>query len=263
MSERIRHYYSAVLTRLLNPYGARIRTLAQAARRVGQSEDVFVPVAGSDEITDIAIAFNDMVTKVREARQRLEEAREQLTQTNEGLRGANRTLETLVITDGLTGLYSDRHFRDTLDKEIRRCGQENGLLGLLFIDIDHFKQYNDRFGHAEGDLALRRVAGQIAAQIHSTDRAFRVGGEEMAVLMPSFGAEEATVLAEKIRTAISSATARSGHVTERNTVSIGIATFPEDARTWSGLADAARAAAEIAFRAGGDRVTVARPPATH
>jgi len=245
-----------VSRRALHP----ILLLSDGAKRVSMGEDVYLPATGNDEIAELTVAFNDMVTKVREGRQRLEEARDQLAQTNEGLRAANRTLETLAITDGLTGLYNHRHFQDTIDKEIRRCDRENRLLSVLLIDIDHFKQYNDRFGHTEGDSALRRVSGQIAAKIRSTDMAFRYGGEEMAVLLPSCGKEQATEVAEKIRTAVSSSTARSGRFGAKNTVSIGVATFPADGRVARALVDTADAALYQAKAEGRDRVIQAGGP---
>jgi diguanylate cyclase (GGDEF)-like protein len=234
-----------------------IHLLADGAHRVSLGEDVYLPVSGNDEIAGLTIAFNEMVAKVREGRQRLEEARDQLARTNEGLRAANRTLETLAITDGLTGLYNHRHFQDTIEKEIRRCEREGRALGLLLIDIDHFKQYNDRFGHTEGDAALRRVAGQIMKTIRSTDLAFRYGGEEMAVLLPSCGKEQATEVAEKIRLAIAAASARTGRFGAKNTVSVGVATFPEDGRVSRALVDTADAALYEAKRTGRDRVVQA------
>jgi two-component system chemotaxis family response regulator WspR len=245
-----------VARRALRP----ILLLSDGAKRVSLGEDVYLPASGNDEIAELTFAFNDMVTKVREGRQRLEEARDQLAQTNEGLRAANRTLETLAITDGLTGLYNHRHFQDTIDKEIRRCDRESRLLSLLLIDIDHFKQYNDRFGHTEGDAALRRVAGQIAAKIRSTDMAFRYGGEEMAVLLPSCGKEQATDVAEKIRVAVSTSTARTGRFGAKNTVSVGVATFPEDGRVARALVDTADAALYQAKAGGRDRVVQAGGP---
>jgi len=247
-----------VLTALLSRRALRpIHLLVDGARRVSLGEDVYLPVSGNDEIAGLTIAFNEMVAKVREGRQRLEEARDQLARTNEGLRAANRTLETLAITDGLTGLYNHRHFQDTIEKEIRRCEREGRAMGLLLIDIDHFKQYNDRFGHTEGDAALRRVAGQIMKTIRSTDLAFRYGGEEMAVLLPSCGKEQATEVAEKIRLAIGASSARTGRFGARNTVSIGVATFPEDGRVSRALVDTADAALYEAKRTGRDRVVQA------
>ncbi|HET7293887.1 MAG TPA: diguanylate cyclase [Vicinamibacteria bacterium] len=238
-----------------------IHLLVDGARRVSLGEDVYLPVSGNDEIAGLTIAFNEMVAKVREGRQRLEEARDQLARTNEGLRAANRTLETLAITDGLTGLYNHRHFQDTIEKEIRRCEREARGLSLLLIDIDHFKQYNDRFGHTEGDAALRRVAGQIMKTVRATDLAFRYGGEEMAVLLPSCGKEQAVDVAEKIRVAVSTSSGRTGRFGAKNTVSVGVATFPEDGRVARALVDTADAALYEAKRTGRDRVVQAGPPA--
>ncbi len=247
---------------LLTVFAARralrpIHLLVDGARRVSLGEDVYLPVSGNDEIAGLTIAFNEMVAKVREGRQRLEEARDQLARTNEGLRAANRTLETLAITDGLTGLYNHRHFQDTIEKEIRRCEREARGLSLLLIDIDHFKQYNDRFGHTEGDAALRRVAGQIMKTIRSTDQAFRYGGEEMAVILPSCGKDQAADVAEKIRAAVSTSTGRTGRFGAKNTVSVGVATFPEDGRVARALVDTADAALYEAKRTGRDRVVQA------
>jgi diguanylate cyclase (GGDEF)-like protein len=252
---------------LLTVFAARralqpIHLLVDGARRVSLGEDVYLPVSGNDEIAGLTIAFNDMVAKVREGRQRLEEARDQLARTNEGLRAANRTLETLAITDGLTGLYNHRHFQDTIEKEIRRCEREGRGLSLLLIDIDHFKQYNDRFGHTEGDAALRRVAGQIMKTIRSTDQAFRYGGEEMAVILPSCGKEQAADVAEKIRVGVSASTARTGRFGAKNTVSVGVATFPEDGRVARALVDTADAALYEAKRSGRDRIVQASPQGT-
>jgi diguanylate cyclase (GGDEF)-like protein len=232
-----------------------IRLLSDGAKRVSAGElNVYLPVRGGDEIADLTRAFNEMTQKVRESRQSLEEARDELARANEGLKAANRTLEALAITDGLTGLYNHRHFQETIEKEIRRCERENRKLSLLLIDIDHFKQYNDRFGHTEGDAALRRVAGQVMKSVRSTDMAFRYGGEELAVLLPSCTKEQATEVAEKIRLAVAKSTARPGRFGAKVTVSIGVATFPEDGRVSRGLVDMADAALYAAKAAGRDRV---------
>ena len=257
MLTKVRGYGNAVLSRLPHPGRTRLSVLAQAARRLGLGEDVRLPVEGNDEITDLAIAFNEMASKVRESQRRLDEARNLLAETNEGLRGANRTLETLAITDGLTGLYNDRHFRDAIDRALRRCADEGQLLSLLFVDVDHFKPYNERFGPHEGDSALRRVGIQIAAHIRPTDTACRCGGEEMAVLLPACGKEQAAEVAETIRMAIGASAPASADSEARVTVSIGVAAFPEDARDVNELVETARAAAGSAFRAGGDGVVVA------
>jgi diguanylate cyclase (GGDEF)-like protein len=245
----------AAMRRMLRP----IHLLSQGARKVSEGDlDVYLPVRGKDEIADLTRAFNEMAGKIREGRLSLEEARDELARSNEGLQAANRTLETLAITDGLTGLYNRRHFQETLEKELRRCDREGRTLSLLLCDVDHFKQYNDRFGHTEGDAALRRVSGQIMRSIRSTDLAFRYGGEELAVLLPSCTKEQACDVAEKIRRAVSKAAPRAGRPGAPCTVSIGVATFPEDGRVARALVDMADAALYAAKHRGRDQVVAAR-----
>ena len=122
---------TAFMIVILNFVGARallrpILLLSEGAKRVaGGDLDIYLPVRGHDEIADLTRAFNDMAHRIREGRQSLESARDALAQANAGLRDANRTLETLAITDGLTGLYNRRHFQDTFESEIRRSGRSS------------------------------------------------------------------------------------------------------------------------------------------
>ena len=234
-----------------------ILLLSEGAKRVSAGDlEVFLPVRGRDELSDLTRAFNEMAGKVRDGRQSVEEARDELARTNEGLKAANRTLEALAITDGLTGLYNRRHFQETLDKEMRRCERESRPLSLLMLDLDHFKEFNDRWGHTEGDAALRRVAGQVMKSIRSTDLAFRYGGEELTVLLPSCTKEQAAEVAEKIRAAVAAGAQRPGRFNEATTVSIGVSTFPGDGRVARGLVDTADAALYAAKAQGRDRVVV-------
>ena len=237
-----------------------ISLLSQGAKRVAAGDlDVYLPVSGRDEMTDLTLAFNDMANKIREGRERLEAAHDELARTNEGLKAANKALETLAITDGLTSLYNHRHFQDMVEKELRKCGQQGRPLALLLIDIDQFKAFNDRWGHQEGDAALRRVAAQVMKNSRSSDMAFRYGGEELAVLMPSCAKAQAADLAEKLRLGVRENAQRPGGRpnAERLTVSVGVAVFPEDAATPRALVDAADAALYTAKAEGRDRVTVA------
>ena len=239
-----------------------VSLLSQGAKRVaGGDLDVYLPVSGRDEIADLTLAFNDMANKIREGRERLEAAHDELAKTNEGLKGANRALETLAITDGLTSLYNHRHFQESLEKEIRKAEQQQRPLSLLLIDIDHFKMFNDRWGHQEGDSALRRVASQVMKGLRPSDTAFRYGGEELAVLMPSSAKAQAAEAAEKLRVAVREHAQRQGRFGDRLTVSIGVATLPEDGHTPRTLVDAADAALYGAKAQGRDRVVVAGPAA--
>jgi diguanylate cyclase (GGDEF)-like protein len=253
---------AAFMIAILNFVGARelmrpILLLSEGAKRVaGGDLEIYLPVRGNDEIADLTRAFNDMAQRIREGRESLESARDELAHVNAGLRDANRALETLAITDGLTSLFNRRHFQDSFETEVRRAEQQGRVLSLLIIDIDHFKQYNDRFGHPEGDAALRRVAAQVTKGIRSSDLAFRYGGEELAVLLPACPRAQAADVAEKLRNAIRANTPRSGRFGGPLTVSIGVATFPDDARVASALMERADAALYAAKAKGRDRVEV-------
>jgi len=238
-----------------------IQLLSQAAKRLKAGElDVRLPVRGHDELAALTQTFNEMAAQIQETQQRLEEARNELAVKNADLEAANLHLHDQAITDALTGLYNRRHFQDNLDKEMRRCEREERPLSLLLLDLDHFKQYNDRWGHTQGDEELRRVATQVTKSIRTTDMAFRYGGEEFAVLLPSCTKEQAADVAEKIRVAVGAHGHRAG-VLGRTTVSIGVATFPQDGRAARGLVDTADGALYAAKAAGRDRVTLAGGPA--
>ncbi|MDB5849869.1 MAG: hypothetical protein JWP29_3621 [Rhodoferax sp.] len=113
------------------------------------------------------------------------------------LQAANEKLERLTLTDGLTGVGNRRLFDQKLESEWARCARRGLPLGLLMVDIDHFKLYNDRYGHQAGDETLRRVAGILARCVQrSGELVARYGGEEFAVLLPGSDMESATTVAE-------------------------------------------------------------------
>ncbi|MFM7240300.1 MAG: GGDEF domain-containing protein, partial [Cyanobium sp.] len=136
------------------------------------------------------------------------------------------SLEEQSRTDSLTAVGNRRHFDEQLAREWGRAQRNGGELSLLILDIDHFKLYNDRYGHVQGDDCLRRVAAAIRAQLRrSSDLAFRIGGEEFAVLLPESTQDQATQLAEGIIDAIDAlAIDHAGsRVAPRVTASIGVA----------------------------------------
>jgi diguanylate cyclase (GGDEF)-like protein/PAS domain S-box-containing protein len=111
-------------------------------------------------------------------------------------------LSALALTDGLTGLANRRSFDHDLDREWKRTLREGSQISLLLLDIDHFKEFNDRYGHQVGDDCLRAVAIALREVVRSTDVAARYGGEEIAVVLPSTDTAGAVALAEKIRSVI-------------------------------------------------------------
>lgn len=142
----------------------------------------------------------------------------------------SRTQEMAII-DGLTGLKSRRFFMERLHREVKRAARKKEHLSLVMLDIDRFKEYNDRYGHTAGDLILQSLSRMITELLDEADVAGRYGGEEIAVLFWGKDKEDATRNAEKIRRLI-----KDNPITLKNqaasvTVSIGIATFPEDAIT--------------------------------
>lgn len=111
-------------------------------------------------------------------------------------------LHHLSTTDGLTGLYNHRYFQERLSDEIERSKRNGGKLSLLMLDVDKFKNYNDAFGHLQGDKLLKKIALLIHQNVRSFDITARYGGEEFAVILLDCAIEEASVIAERIRKAI-------------------------------------------------------------
>ena len=114
----------------------------------------------------------------------------------------NEKLKLLGLLDPLTGVHNRRYFDQRCHEEVKHCLRDNSNLSCLFLDIDHFKQFNDNHGHHIGDLVLREVAGLIKRQMRTSDVMARLGGEEFAVLLVRTGLQEAMEIAERIRRSI-------------------------------------------------------------
>jgi diguanylate cyclase (GGDEF)-like protein/PAS domain S-box-containing protein len=138
-------------------------------------------------------------------------------------------LRILSITDGLTGLYNQRHFYTSLSGELSRAKRHNRNLSLIGFDLDKFKQCNDRFGHLEGDNVLRLVGDIIKTETRKSDLSFRYGGDEFFVLLPETNHEQAITVAEKILTSFNDRwpfDSTAGQVGDfRVTLSMGVAQY--------------------------------------
>ena len=110
-----------------------------------------------------------------------------------------KRLQDLAITDGLTKLYNSRYFYKQLDSEVNRSKRYNHPLSLLFMDIDHFKHYNDNYGHLEGDKVLAGVGKVIKSCLRKMDTAYRYGGEEFTVILPETSRGEVMTVAKRIK----------------------------------------------------------------
>ncbi len=125
-----------------------------------------------------------------------------LTLAQADLEHANRQLKGLLSRDALTGVHNRRYLDDTLPQKVEHCLQNSAPLGLLMIDVDHFKAYNDLLGHQAGDDCLRQVAQCLEKNLRSTDSLCRYGGEEFAVLLPNADRTTAYAAAERLRQAV-------------------------------------------------------------
>jgi two-component system cell cycle response regulator len=140
-------------------------------------------------------------------------------------------LKKLAITDGLTKLYNSRYFYKQLDLEIDRLNRYNHSLSLLLIDIDHFKEYNDSYGHLEGDKVLIRLGQIIKSCLRRMDTAHRYGGEEFTVILPETACDEAAFVANRIRVSIESEIFLPVSKKEITiTVSVGVTEYQTDER---------------------------------
>jgi len=140
---------------------------------------------------------------------------------------AQRT-EELARIDELTGLYVHRHFQERFQEELSRSQRNRSPLSLLMADIDQFKTYNDRYGHIAGDLVLKQVARILKEGSSAGDVICRYGGEEFAIILPKRTKEEALTLAESLRRRVEGQSFALRRETTHVTISIGVASFPED-----------------------------------
>lgn len=158
---------------------------------------------------------HQVLTIIRDITQR-KQHQQQMEAYQRQLEAANAKLQRYSLTDALTGLPNRRAFDLEFDERCQRSRQFQTPLALLLIDVDHFKSFNDRFGHQAGDEALQKVAGLLQQQARSTDFIARYGGEEFVVLLPNTTEAGGLVLAERFRQAIASA------VWHKRTITISI-----------------------------------------
>lgn len=242
-----------------------LRKLAAVAERIrGGDLRARVSFTRNDEIGALATSFDGMAERLQGY---MEDLERRVAERTEALARANRELERLATTDGLTDLKNHRSFRETLDFEVERTARSGAPISLLMIDVDYFKNYNDKHGHPAGDDVLRGVARTIGSALRSTDVAARYGGEEFAVLLLDTGKEAAVAVAEKVRAAVEAAPF--DHEDEqpggRLTISVGAASLPAEATSAGDLVECADLALYAAKRGGRNRVVpyaadLPRPP---
>jgi diguanylate cyclase (GGDEF)-like protein len=224
-----------------------LERLTKGAAEVADGDlAVDLPTAAG-EVGDLTYVFNHMVGRLRQSRQDLDAV-------NETLRQQNEELERLSASDSLTGLSNRRILTQRLSEELLRAQRQSHSFTVLMMDVDHFKKYNDAYGHPAGDEVLKKVANILRNCTRVGDCTARYGGEEFAVLLSGKGGDTALQLAERIRERVAAEEFVGGKVT----ISAGIAEFPHHGHTAEAVISSADEALYQAKREGRNRVVCAR-----
>lgn len=242
---------------------------------LGESRSVCVPLNSNGETFGILTIQNDDSLPVDAAPDADTETeafplRRELAATvadNIALALANvqlrESLRLQAVRDPLTGLYNRRYMQEFLERELHSARRKQRPLAVLMLDLDHFKRYNDNFGHAMGDKALALVGETLLRCVRADDVSCRYGGEEFVLILPECSLQQATARAEEVRRRLQQQHAPThGEPTDPITISIGVAAFEETTDRVDLLLKFADDALYQAKRAGGNRVVAALPAST-
>ena len=232
---------------------------------------ICVPLRAQSELVGVVVLLCDheqadegqpVPAGLRRAKVLLEAVAAHITPALTNLR-LRQSLRDQAVRDSLTGLFNRRYMEETLDREVRRAIRRNRPLAVLMLDLDHFKRYNDRYGHAAGDTVLRRVGTFLHSRIRAEDIPCRYGGEEFVVILPEATLEVAEQRAEEIRAGIKQLEIiHDARALDHITASIGLVSASAEVSEGSSLLRAADAALYQSKENGRDRVTVAGPGLT-
>ena len=221
-----------------------LRQLQRATDEIQRGNlDIESPLVGKGEVAALSNSFRHMVEVVRKSTHELERRVQERTED----------LHRLTEIDPLTGLLNRRGMIDRFEKEVARQARQGGTMGLLLLDLDHFKQVNDTYGHAAGDVALCEVAKVLSSMQRSYDYAGRWGGEEFLILLPECSEEDLLTIAERIRAAVAILRIETGTQSFSFTVSIG-AHHPATPQTMDAMLQQVDKALYAAKDAGRNRV---------
>jgi diguanylate cyclase (GGDEF)-like protein len=206
---------------------------ATTAIRTGAYDYLVKPFEDLDVITSVVDRAIDQI-QLQEKNERLVE---ELAKNAEELEELNTNLRDMAIRDPLTGLFNRRYLHEAIDVELARSRRHKRFFSVVFIDVDHFKQYNDAHGHLAGDEVLKNLAKIIQSECRVTTIPARYGGEEMVLLLPETEKQGARAVAEKLRARVEEFPFPGQETQPLGTVtlSMGIATFPEDGSDGQGL----------------------------
>ena len=182
----------------------------------------------ADKVKGLEMGALDYVTKPFDEGELLARVNTQLRlkELHEALQEKNRQLQEMANRDGLTGLYNHRYFHEQLSKDFLRAKRYHESLSCALLDIDHFKKFNDTYGHQTGDVVLSTLARVIEDSIRDSDLAARYGGEEFALILLHADGSVAFEVAERLRQMVENYEVQDKGKALHVTISVGIATFP-------------------------------------
>lgn len=254
-----------ILAKVFNdgmPFHLKKENIATIARdtllTVFQSEDfVVVPLRARDKTIGLIVADN-IFTRRSITKDDIRILMMFANQAGMAIENSQLYERTLVRAhkDALTELWNHGYFQHVFDEELRRAREHVSYLSFIILDIDNFKNYNDTWGHQKGDEILSKISRIITDSSRKIDFVCRYGGEEFAIILPNGSKKDAMVIAERIRSNIQQYhfEAQGGHPAQNITVSIGVASFPEDGTNKAELIGAADEALYKAKRDGKNRV---------
>jgi diguanylate cyclase (GGDEF)-like protein/PAS domain S-box-containing protein len=243
--------------------------ICQHLKNPNGSSYLCVPMVGQGETLGLLLLefANDTSAQANVGPESLEQSRQRLATTVAGqvalaiasLR-LRETLRDQSIRDSLTGLFNRRFMQESLDRELQRARRKKRPLAVVFLDLDHFKQFNDSFGHDAGDTVLRTIAELFRQHFRGDDVICRYGGEEFAIILPESTAKDAAKRANLLRLHARKLRIRHQDQTlDPVTLSMGVAAFPEHGSTPEELLQAADHCLYQSKSEGRDRLTVATP----
>jgi diguanylate cyclase (GGDEF)-like protein len=224
-----------------------LEELSRVSRRIRAGKpglQVKTKIGG--ELGEFISTFNSMSVS-------LQDSLEEITAKSEELR-------VMSITDSLTGRYNRRYIEDYLNRELELAVRTQDPLTILMIDLDHFKEYNDTYGHIAGDVALKELGDILVETVRRTDVVARYGGEEWIVCLSHTNSVGGVKIAEKLRHAVEKTIFMLKGQESRITVSIGVATAPADGTDYAELVEAADTAMYLAKTSGRNQIQVFTGP---